>query len=173
MATITKGSFSLNLGLVRLGAELSDLDRQCAWELYTEIATRVAVSGKRSDPECTNFDGELLVESLDSLYNFFGEARRIMRGFPVGRVEANVTDHLGILTSRMLANVLRPFLEKWHVDYRHWWDHVSNPRVPPTVRQNEYPRLKELLADWTAVRSIMRSLQSALVDTYHLVDVDG
>jgi hypothetical protein len=43
MATITKGDFSLDIGFVKLGAELSDEDRQCAWELYTEIATRVAV----------------------------------------------------------------------------------------------------------------------------------
>jgi len=35
MATITKGDFSLDLGFVKLGADLSDEDRQCAWELCT------------------------------------------------------------------------------------------------------------------------------------------
>jgi hypothetical protein len=39
MPEIKKGSFELDLGLVKLGAKLSEDDRQCAWELYTEIVT--------------------------------------------------------------------------------------------------------------------------------------
>jgi hypothetical protein len=49
MPEIKEGSFELNLGFVKLGAKLSEDDRQCAWELYTEIVTRVAVVGK---PRC-------------------------------------------------------------------------------------------------------------------------
>ena len=45
MPTLTKGSFSLNSGIVKLGGDLSDDDRQCAWELYTELSTRAAVIG--------------------------------------------------------------------------------------------------------------------------------
>jgi hypothetical protein len=70
MPEIREGSFELDLGLVKLGAKLSEEDRQCAWELYTEIVTRVAVIGKRYDPTCEDFSGELYAESLDSLrYN--------------------------------------------------------------------------------------------------------
>ena len=43
MPEIKEGSFELDLGLVKLGAKLSDDDRQCAWELYTEIVTRVTL----------------------------------------------------------------------------------------------------------------------------------
>ena len=38
--------------LVQIGGELADEDRQCAWELYTELSTRVAVTGKSDDPDC-------------------------------------------------------------------------------------------------------------------------
>jgi hypothetical protein len=171
MPTLTKGSFSLNLGIVQLGGELSDADRQCAWELYTELSTRVAVTGKSNDPECTNFDGELFIESLDSLYNFFREARGIMRRFPVGRLSRNSQNHLGVMISRVMTDVLRPFLEKWQVEYRHWWEYQSNPRLAPLERQTVYPRLQELLDDWTAVRWLMRELQKELVRVYDLVDV--
>ena len=71
MAVLSKGSFSINLGIVKLGGDLSDEDRQCAWELYTELSTRVAVTGKLSDSECKDFSGELYIESLASLYNFW------------------------------------------------------------------------------------------------------
>lgn len=172
MPTLSRGSFSLNLGIVTLGGELSEEDRQCAWELYTELATRVSVTGKPGDPDCTDFDGELLVESLDSLYAFFQEARRIMRRFPVGRLPTDSRDHLGVMISRMMSEVLRPFLEKWHVQFRHWWEHESNPRMPPRERQQDFPGWNEFLEDWAAVRWLMREVQAELVKTYELVDVN-
>ena len=171
MPTLTKGSFSLNLGIVKLGGDLSDDDRQCAWELYTELSTRVAVIGKADDPDCVDFSGELFIESLDSLYSFFREARGIMRRFPVGRLSANHHNHLGVIISRAMTEVLRPFLEKWQVEYRHWWEYQSNPRLAPLERQKEYHQLQELLDDWTAVRWLMRELQKELVGVYDLVDV--
>ena len=173
MTTVARGSFSLNLGIVKLGAELADDDRQCAWELYSEISTRVSVTGKLSDSECKNFEGELFIESLDSLYKFFQEARQIMRKFPVGRIALENKNHLGVVISRCMDNVLRPFLEKWHVDYRHWWEHISNPRLSPFERQKEYPKVEEFLKDWCDLRMIMRALQKELINVYSLVDVTG
>jgi glycosyltransferase involved in cell wall biosynthesis len=171
MVTIAKGSFSLDLGIVKLGTELSDDDRQCAWELYTEISTRVALTGKLNDSECKNFEGELYIESLDSLYKFFQEARHIMRKFPVGKIAVQNKNHLGVVISRCMDNVLRPFLEKWHVDYRHWWEYVSNPRLLPFERQKGYPKLDDLLKDWCDLRLIIRELQKELIRVYSLVDV--
>jgi len=166
---LKEGSFDLDLKLVKLGAKLAEDDRQCAWELYTEIVTRVAVVGKTTDKTCTNFEGEILSESLDSLYKFFQESRGIMRRFPVGKIGAK-KDHLGILIHRMMRQVLRPFLEKWHGDYRHWWEYQANQKLPPLKRQLGYPRFQALMADWRSVRLLMRSIQAELVKTYALVD---
>jgi len=171
MVTLTKGTFTLDLGIVKLGGDLSDDDRQCAWELFTEISTRVALTGKVTDTECQNFDGELYIESLDSLYKFFQEARSIMRKFPVGKIAVQNKNHLGAVISRCMDRVLRPFLEKWHIEYRHWWKHMSNPRLSPFDRQKEYPKVEEFLADWCNLRLIMRAFQKELVDIYALVDV--
>lgn len=173
MTTMTKGSFTLDLGIVKLGTELSDEDRQCAWELYSELSTRVAVTGKPKDSECRDFCGELFHESLTSLYTFFQEARSIMRKFPVGRLQNDVQNHLGVIISKMLSDVLRPFLEKWQSDYRHWWENQSNPRVEPMERQKAYPQHDEMLGDWADVRVLMRALQQKLVEVYKLIDVNG
>lgn len=171
MPVLTKGGFSLNLGFVQLSGDLSDDDRQCAWELYTELATRVAVTGKKKDEDCKNFDGELYSESLASLYKFFQEARLIMRKFPVGRLGGVHQNHLGVMIARVMSEVLRPFLEKWQVDYRHWWEYESNQDMMPLERQKQFPKLQEFLDDWASVRWLMRQLQKELVDVYKLVEV--
>ncbi len=171
MATIKKGNFALNLGIVSLGAELSDEDRQCAWELYTELVTRTSVSGKKDDDDCTNFNGELYIESLSSMYRFFQEARLIMRKFPVGKLDQNTQGHLGVMINRILSNVLRPFLEKWQIHYRHWWDYESDKSILPISRQSMYPQLTEFLADWSSVRWLMKQLSRKIAHVYDLVEV--
>ena len=122
MPELREGDFSINFGVVKLGGKLSEQDRQCAWQLYTEIVTRVAVSGKRRDDTCCDFSGEIIVESLSSLHAFFQETRQIMKQFPVGKLPERKQSHLGSLIHDLLADVLRPFLEKWQADYRAWWE---------------------------------------------------
>ncbi len=172
MAAFTKGDFSLDLGFASLGGELTDDDRQCAWELYSEIATRVAVVGKHGDAECKDFSGELYSESLDSLYNFFQECRGIMRQFPVGRIKDPRQLHLGIFISRILAKVLRPFLEKWNGKYRHWLSQKMKPEFNPYEVQESFPDKDRFLKDWSDVRKIMREAETQLAKQYQLVELN-
>lgn len=168
MSALTKGSFSVNLGVFSVQAEVSDDDRQCAWELYTELCTRTALVGKSDDAECRVFEGEVLAESLDSVHSFFREARGIMRRFPVGRLSRDEDRHLGRLINELMLNVMRPFLERWQADFRHWWEADANPRLAPFERQKEYPLYNEFLQDWTDLRMLVRALVKTLVDAYQL-----
>lgn len=172
MASFEEGEIEFNVGIVKLKGKLKDIDRQCAWELYAEIATRVAVSGKRNDPECKNFDGELLIESLTSLYNFFQECRLIMRKFPVGRIKYNNQKHLGCVIHDLLAKVLRPFLEKWQVSLRTWWESEESQDLTPFERQQKFPHYEDLLKDWSEIRKVVRKLERTLVVEYKLVDLE-
>lgn len=171
MAVLKKGTFAIDLGFVKLGADFEESDRQCAWELYTELATRVALTGKPKDEDCTDFSGEVWAESLGSLHTFFGEARKIMRTFPVGTIgQLKIENHLGALIHRSMRDVLRPFLETWQAEYRYWWE-TADKALPPFERQATYPRAKELLRQWSDLRAIMRAIQDELVVAYKLVDV--
>ncbi len=173
MATFKEGNFSINLGLVKLDGRLTDDDRQCAWELYAEIITRVAVVGKWSDKEAASFEGEIYAESFTSLYRFFQEARSIMRKFPVGRIEKPTKDHLGVMIQRILTDALRPFLEKWQGNYRSWWDlQMKKPdhRNPFEV-QKDFENLKSMLEDWSSIRRIMRHAAHEICDAYQLEPV--
>jgi hypothetical protein len=183
MAVMKKGNFSIDIGFFKLGADFEESDRQCAWELYSELATRIAVTGKPKDSDCTDFTGEVYAESLSSLHTFFGEARKIMRQFPVCstyvkprkflgiRTGAGIENHLGALIHRAMRDVLRPFLETWQSDYRFWWENTSDKTLPPFERQKAYPKLKDMISQWSDVRAIMRAIQDELVTMYKLVDV--
>jgi hypothetical protein len=171
MPEIKKGSFSLDLKFFKLGAELSEEDRQCAWELYTEIITRVAIVGKWHEPQAKNFDGEIYAESLGSVYRFFQECRSIMRKFPVGKLEELDQDHLGVLIQRILTDIFRPFLEKWQAKYRTWWDQNVRPGKDPFALQSEFPERDAMLEDWRNVRLIMRKVALTLSKSYKLKPV--
>lgn len=168
MPELKEGDFCINFGVVKLVGKLSEKDRQCAWELYTEIVTRVAVSGKRRDETCADFSGEIIAESLASLHDFFHEARMIMRQFPVGQLKERDQSHLGILIHDLLADVLRPFLEKWQAEFRSWWQQQDVSEGTWFEKQEKYPRLKEFLEDWTALRKLMRKLENKIRDEYKL-----
>ena len=172
MPELKEGSFTLNFGVVKLGGKLSEMDRQCAWELYTEIVTRVAVTGKRRDETSTDFSGEIFVESLKSLYLFFNEARGIMRRFPIGKIKKKHQQHLGRLIHDLLTDVLRPFLEKWQADLRSWWGAQQAEGQDWFAIQVNYPRKDELLAEWTDLRKLMRRFEHQLRREYKLTSAD-
>jgi hypothetical protein len=172
MPEIKEGSFTLDLGIVKLGHKLTEDDRQCAWELYTEIVTRVAAVGKRLDHTAEDFTGELYVESLTSLYNLFQECRGIMRKFPVGKIKESKQEHLGVLISRILADVIRPFFERWSGRFRSWWATASQKEGSPFDIQDQFPELKAFLKDWRDLRRMMRKIEHKLRDEYKLVRLD-
>jgi len=172
MPELTEGSISLNFGVVKLSGKLSEYDRQCAWKLYTEIVTRVSVTGKRRDESATDYSGEIISESLSSLHTFFQEARSIMKEFPVGKIKENKQEHLGKLIHDLLADVLRPFLEKWQGEYRSWWNQQDINSGSWFDIQKNFNKYNELLADWTCLRKVMRKLEEQLRKEYKLQKIN-
>jgi hypothetical protein len=171
MPELTEGNFTIDFGVVKLGGRLSEQDRQCAWQLYAEIVTRVAVSGKRRDETGNDFSGEVFAESLSSLHSFFQEARQIMKDFPVGKLKERNQKHLGLLIHDLLADVLRPFLERWQADYRAWWEQQDRSINSWFDVQKQYPKIDGLLSEWGQLRRLMRQLEHRIRDEYRLQSV--
>lgn len=172
MPEIKKGSITFDFKLVKLGAELTEDDRQCAWELYTEIVTRAAVVGKHADGSCEDFSGEIYINSFQSLYLFFQECRSIMRRFPVGKLNEPDQEHLGVLIHRVLSQILRPFLEKWQGRFQAWWQKNYSETADPMEVQGQFPDGKQMLRDWRDLRRVMREVGKRICRTYKLVPVD-
>ncbi|MGE0490440.1 MAG: hypothetical protein AB7S38_14625 [Vulcanimicrobiota bacterium] len=160
----------MNLSFAQFGGEIDQEDRQCAWEFYCELTTRVGVRGRLDGSGSDVFTGEILVESLESLCTFFQTSRIIMKKYPVGRVAAGEAN-LGFAIAQLLEFVVRPFLEKWQATYRYWWTVHQDGRRNPFALQAEFPKFEELTKDWVAVRKFCRSAAHELAKAYHLIDL--
>lgn len=176
MSVFSKGNFSINLGFIQVGGELTDDDRQCAWELYTEIVTRLSVYGKigfiKSIEE--GFSGEIYSESMESMFAFFRECRGIMKKFPVGKLENVNQYHLGIFIHEILNKILRPFLEKWQGNYRHWYEkeRVNHTNLTPFDIQVLFPDRDKMLSEWSDLRFTMKAIAERLAKEYKLVSIE-
>ncbi len=82
-----------------------DRQRHAAWELYVELATRIAVH-----PLDLN-DG-VLREALSSLHSLFATTRQILRSAGPGVGAQRET--VGGIAITVLNKGIRPFLSKWH-----------------------------------------------------------
>jgi hypothetical protein len=77
-----------------------------------------------------------------------------------------------VLINRILNDVFRPFLEKWCGPFRAWWTTVENEKGSPYEIQNQFPQLKDLLADWRDLRRVMRKVEETLRDQYKLIPLE-
>lgn len=99
-------------------------ERRAAWELYVELATRVAVVPLSP--------GEgLLREALSSLYSLFATTRGILRqyGPVVAQPRPDGEYSFGELAVLVLNYELRPLLAKWHPLLEQW--EASRPADQP------------------------------------------
>ena len=86
----------------------------------------------------------------------------------VGKLKEKNQNHLGLLIHDLLADVLRPFLERWQADFRAWWEQQDRSSQSWFDVQKQYPRLDALLAEWSHLRKLMRQLEHQIRNEYKL-----
>jgi hypothetical protein len=107
----------LNLKIFEISGtwEPNEAERRAAWELYTELITRIAVVP-------LGVDEGLIREALDSLYSLFGSTREILRryGPEIAEPKPDGQYNFGYLSVALLNVVMRPFLARWHPALEDW-----------------------------------------------------
>lgn len=120
---ITK--LQLNAGFLQAEFEPRDADRQAAWELYVELATRISTQPL---PEFLGDDAK----ALASLYTLFQTTRDLMRRHGPQAI------HFARIGIAVLNRILRPFLTRWHG--------VINANPPPAeATRQEFRKQLELV----------------------------
>ncbi len=124
-------------------------EQDAAWEMYVELATRIAVVDLSPD------EG-LLREGLTSLYGIFTKTRQILRhyGPSVARPKHAADLSFGYLAISVLNGALRPVLAKWHpllLDYEHRRDVF----VSPLQHEAAWERAEELRIVLSRTRAVL------------------
>jgi len=95
---------NLKAGFVDMEFQPQDEDRKAAWELYVELATRVASQALPPDQGVDK-------AAMASLYSLFGTTREILKRYGPG------TRSVAPVAIAVLNDVLRPFLTRWHESF--------------------------------------------------------
>ena len=91
----------VSLLFLKLKLKAEQSEKEAAWKLFVELATRIATQELPNDVGVEK-------RALDSLYEFFIKSREIL--IQNGRLAQNFS----VLTVYTLNHVLRPFLAEWH-----------------------------------------------------------
>lgn len=155
-----KVSLNLPFGLggIEQTWEPNDAERRAAWELYVELATRVATA-----PLQPNVG--LQRDALESLHALFAITREILRRY--GPEVAQPNDEgfasFGTLAVTILNEALRPLLRTWHPLLQ---DH-GDQRPANTTRvawERQWERHNELTQALDQVRETITQYSTLLAD---------
>lgn len=135
-----------------------DAERDAAWEMYVELATRVTVVPLTADQG-------LLREALTSLYSLFATTRTILRhhGPRIARPGRGGDLSFAYLALAVLNGALRPLLTRWHpeltaheqqrppersvVDWERAWPHAAQLREELEATRQTLIDYADLLAE--------------------------
>jgi hypothetical protein len=133
-------SINLPFGLGGVQVDVSEAEARAAWNLYVELATRVAVRPLEAGQGFAR-------EALNSLYTLFGTTRQVLRD--AGPEIADGPEALGPLAIRILNDGLRPFMARWHTELRKF--EASRGDVPSD--ESGWPLREEFDADLRRVQA--------------------
>ncbi|WP_405395710.1 hypothetical protein [Streptomyces microflavus] len=133
-----------------------DAEREAAWELYVELATRVTVV------ELGEEEG-LLREALSSLYTVFGTTREILRQYGPSVAPRVSPGHVtfGVLAVNVLNLSIRPLLSRWH-PLLAAYEAQRADNSDPVSHERQWDRAEELRGEIENVRKVLLSLAQSL-----------
>jgi len=145
----------------------SPIEREAAWELYVELATRITTVEQKPG-------AGIVREELNSIYSLFACTRDILRKYgpelaPRGR--AGGVTFAGIAVE-MVNTVLRPLLTKWHPALAEW-EAVRLPSDSVVVHERSWDQIDALRAEVAETRRVLLELAAVLHDAMRIEPLIG
>lgn len=152
-------------------------EKQCAWEAIVEMRHRSAVYGKLHDEYCTNINGEILEESLQSVSECLKSLRTTLKKYPIWAIPTpgvfskiifwickrlrriQISErYLNHVIDDVISKLLRTFLDRWQKEYRDWVQ--ANPGTP-------FPDESKMLDDWHKMKICIRKVCKEIDTMYN------
>jgi hypothetical protein len=138
--------------------EPDDDERRSAWELYVELATRVATVPLDQDKG-------LAREALTSLYSLFDSTRAILRQYGPGVAQPKIDGgaSFGTLAVTILNSAIRPLLSTWHPMLQDW-EEQRPADVTRVAWEQQWERISELRTAIDDVRATVEQYAALLAE---------
>lgn len=163
---LTDISINLPFGIGGVTIENSKAQRDAAWSLYVEYATRITSQPLKPG------QGSIR-EALTSLYKLFEVTRDILKSG--GPELAKGSDSLGPLAIRILNEGVRPFLVDWHSRLKLYEDEQKMVQisqlglgVDPVIDENSWKHADEFRK---AQQHLTQELDSYIVALATLAEI--
>ncbi len=155
------------LGGVEQTWEPDDDERRAAWELYVEVATRVATVP-------LDRDTGLAREALSSLYTLFDTTRVILRRYGPGIAQPKTDGgaSFGTLAVTVLNGAIRPLLSTWHPLLQDWEDQRPAD-VTRVAWEQRWERIGELRTAIDDVRATVDQYAELLAEVAEVPPLTG
>src|SRR4051812_32140476 len=155
-------SFSVSIRLPVIGGlsgtwAPDDAERRAAWEMYVELATRIAVVELGAEG--------LLREALSSLHTLFDTTRDILRRYGPGVAQPTRDGSLsfGVIAVTVLNGAIRPVLSRWHPELL-GYEATRPDGVSIVAHEREWSEAARLRQELTGLRETLLDYADLLGD---------
>lgn len=139
---VTIDEVKLGIGSTHITITPNNKDKEIAYKLWVELSTR-----KIGIP--INEEDDVIYEIYKSWYEFFGIARKLLKEYPLTKINDESSKKIIFITEKILNKELRNHLTKWQAKFRHWYEielkKEKNYNLSPQEIQMKYPDYNELL----------------------------
>jgi hypothetical protein len=145
----------------------SPIEREAAWELYVELATRITTVEQKPG-------AGIVREELNSIYSLFACTRDILRKYGpelAAKGRPGAVTFAGIAVE-MVNTVLRPLLTKWHPALAEW-EATRLPGTSVVVHERGWEQIDVLRTEVAETRHVLLDLAAELHDAMQIEPLIG
>lgn len=155
--SISIDSAEIGLGSSKLVIKASHEELQLAYDVWVELSTRkIALP---FDDEHDSVHG-----IHQSWYDFFSITRELLKKVPARKLRAKQSLSIVTIVIRVLNEVIRPYLTKWHGKFDSWEASQSSNSHPtvPEEKQKEFPEYAIMIEELKTVNRALVNYKKEL-----------
>lgn len=137
--------------------ELEKTDIEVAWNIYCELQTRVGIID-------FNEEEDIISICFESWYSLFKVVREQLKELkvPIKKSKSTESKNLDQILLSLLNDHMRPFLRKWHYNFKSYWEKKYESGKNPIEVQKSFPNYSDLINDIHIMEKKLKEILNAL-----------
>lgn len=137
--------------------ELEKTDIKLAWNIFCELQTRVGIID-------FNEEEDIISICFESWYSLFKVVREQLKELkvPIKKSKSMESKNLDQILLSLLNDHMRPFLRKWHFNFKSYWEKNYGKGKNPIEIQKSFPKYSDLIKDILIMEKKLKEILNAL-----------